>query len=142
MTLVFPRAPGFPTYDVLLGYTADYYSTQRELSHVYISENPVELALTPHVKSRTASGGVTTSAAAARPAQTMRLIEGSSVIVTDPSKTELGWMRSRTWQLMADWNAVLTVNDTFIFDGKPWKVLSMMAWNGYERRATVERVGD
>ena len=139
--IVFPRTTGPGSYDVLLGGQAQYFAVQRGLTHAYITEQPVELDLTPHVRVRTTAGGFTTSAGAPRGAQTFRLIEGSSVVVTDPVKTETGWMRSRDWQLMCEWDALIAIGDTFIYDGRTWTVLNLMPANGYERRAVVERVG-
>lgn len=140
--IVFPRAAGPGSFDILNGFMADYFMVQRGLTHAYITENPVELTLTPHVKSRTATGGYATAAGAPRVTQSFRLIEGSSVVITDPARTETGFNRSRDWQLMGEWDALIAVNDTFIYDGKPWYVQNMMPWNGYERRAVVERIGE
>ena len=118
-----------------------YLLEQRRLTTAYIMENPVEIRLLPHARVRTHGGGYVTQAGSPRALQAFRLIETSSVVVTDPVKTTDGWMRTRMWQLMGEWDAEIQPDDTFEHDGRTWTVLSMMPENGYETRAQVERVG-
>lgn len=140
MTLVFPRADDIGLDDIVFGDNAEFIMVNRELTELYIKENPVELTLVPYVRTRTATGGYVIAAGTPRASQKMRLIETSSVAVTDPQRTETGYQRVRMWQLMASYDAVIEIDDVFVLDGTTWKIISNMPKNGYERRAVIERL--
>lgn len=121
----------------------DYLQIQRALTHSYIMDNPSDITLTPRFKTRTASGGYLKVIGAARATQTMRLIEAGVIGNTqNPGRTETGFVRLTQWQLMAEYGAAIQPDDVFVFDGRNWRVVSIMQHNGYEVRAVVERLGE
>lgn len=115
--------------------------TQRELTTAYIAENPSTIILRPRERERTSTGGYILTAVMPRDPQTMRIIEGAGYADQGVARTETGFMRERTFQLMGEWNALIEVDDRFFYDDVLWIVRSFMPENGYETRALVERIG-
>lgn len=123
-----------PEYELAL-------TIQRQLTHAYILEQPTRLILTPRNRVRTASGGFSYVTQTPRVAQLMRIIESSLIAEQGVQKTETGFERVKTYQLMCEWNATIAVDDTYEYDDALWEVRSFMPNDGYQRRAMVARIG-
>jgi hypothetical protein len=113
----------------------------RELTHIYIAENPIEVVLTPHTKVRTAGGGYRLNEDPPRASQTCRFIEGATGFGIGQTRTADGFQETDTHMLLMDWDAIVAIDDTFERDGIPYVVIGIMANNGYSTRAEVMRRG-
>jgi len=129
-------------------YTSDVYFSvgftmdmNKELTHIYIAENPVSIVLTPHTRSRTVTGGYTLVAGTPRVSQVARFIEGSTSVSTGQSRASEGFQESDTHMLLMDWDAVVAIDDTFEHNGDPFTVTGIMQSNGYSTRVEVMRRG-
>jgi len=141
VAIVFPRPPVDEALDVLLGANAMFFKVNRDLTHMYITENPTEITLVPRQSVRSASGGVQWSSAPARSPQTVRLVESSSQSNGGLQKASDGFQLERMWMLLMEWDASIAPNDRFTAQGAQWEVVDIMPENGYERRASVRRYG-
>jgi hypothetical protein len=113
----------------------------KELTRIYIAENPFSVVLQPHAKSRTNTGGYTLTASLPRVAQVTRFIEGTTSVGIGQSRTNDGFQEADTHMLLMEWDALVEVNDTFERNGIPYVVTAVMENNGYSTRAEVMRRG-
>lgn len=112
---------------------------QRKITHSFILTAPVVVVLVPRSRVKQPAGGVVLQAGTARPAQTMRLIEPSSVPA--PVVTLDGVQRIVEFELLGEYDSTIGVYDTFELDGKHWEVVGLGFFNGWEQRALVSRIG-
>jgi hypothetical protein len=139
VTIVFPRPPLDESLDILLGSNAAFFRANRNLTHLYIAENPVEVVLVPNALVQTPSGGRDWLPGPARSSQTCRLIESTGQQDPGSQKGADGFQVEQDYQLMLEWDATIGLHDKFTLQGRSWDVIDLMPENGYERRAVVRR---
>lgn len=135
MTIYVPRPP------LPIAPTQIELSVQRALTDAYIATRPYVIEMVPQVEVETPAGGKKIVATAARPPQTVRLIESGSPNVT--MRNDNGEERRTTFEIIGSWNAVFAQGDTFTIPGQQgtWYVHDLYSFNGYEQRAEVIRRG-
>jgi hypothetical protein len=111
----------------------------KRLTHVFIGTLPTVVVLTPRSKVNKPAGGFALEAQEPRDPQTMRLIEPSTIPL--PTVTLDGVQRETQFELLGEWDAQISVYDTFDVDGKRWEVVHLAFFNGWEQRALVSRFG-
>lgn len=116
-------------------------SVNRDLTHWFIMSDPVQLALVPHLKVRTGSGGFTMQAQPERETQTFRLIPASAFEPPVRSPDQ-GVQRRYDYTLLGEWNSVMDVNDRWTDEvGQTWIIDNLVPANGYERKGLVISYG-
>lgn len=118
-------------------------SIERDLTKAFIDTMPIELILTPRTRTKTSSGGFLFVNGSPRAPQIMRLVEYNSEIGQGPEASFGNSARQRysQYQLLAEWDALLEVDDIFSYDNDDWNVVEMLYNNQWEKRARVERFG-
>jgi hypothetical protein len=116
-------------------------SVQRDLTHWFIMSDPREIALVPHARIRTGSGGFTMQAQPARETQVFRLIPASSFEPPVRSPDQ-GVQRRYDFTLLGEWNAIMEVDDRWTDElGQTWVIDNLVSSNGYERKALIISYG-
>jgi hypothetical protein len=110
----------------------------------FIAANPFSVALIPHTKARTPSGGQGWTAQAPRAQQVVRIVDQSSGggPAQGPQSNGDGRAPSVDQVLVARWDALLGVNDRFAYGGRECVITRLFPDNGYERRAVVTAHGE
>lgn len=114
---------------------------QKKITKLFIDQNPVTISLIPRVVSKTATGGRLKTAGDPRDPLVVTLIEPSDSGYRAPLMTSEGSQTTFDYMILAEADAVIEENDVFIYDGREYKITTLMHFNGYERRAMVERHG-
>lgn len=116
---------------------------QRRITKAFIAAHPVQVVLIPRLLTKTATGTKLVDQAA-RPAQTVRLIDQSAAGGTTPGvvKAADGQQRKVEFQMLGAWNVDFGLYDYWLDDaGLRLEVAELLPFNGYERRAQVVRYG-
>lgn len=117
-------------------------SIHRQNTTAYIAANPTSVTLVPiQEKVRTASGGWTTSDAAPREPQTMRIIELGARVEPATVKLQDGTERVVRFWLLGEWDASIEVGDHWVEGSREWEVGDIIRSNHYETRALVAERG-
>lgn len=114
-------------------------TVQRLNTTAFIAARPTSIVLTPYTRTRTNTGGYTTSAGTPRAAQTMRIITMSEDV--KPVRTVDGVERKIDFMLLGEWNAVVARDDRFTYEGDTYIVVDLLPTLDYETRALVVRHG-
>lgn len=116
---------------------AGWHHLRQPAVAAFIDTAPVEVILTPRVKTTTTTGGQTYSDGLDRPAQVFRLVAQATapppVVVVD------GVERVITYHLVGTADAVVDVGDRWSDTLGDWEVVAVVTDRGYETRAHVSR---
>jgi hypothetical protein len=135
MSIIIPNPPGAPDAPVI-NLTA--LRAQRRLTRAFIMRLPVVLVLTPRTKDKKPAGGWAWLEGTPRDPQTMTLIEQTGLSGNPkPVVTQDGVERIVEFELLSEWDALLSAGDVFTYTGKDWEVIELWIDNGYEKRALV-----
>jgi hypothetical protein len=138
MSIVIPSPPGSGS-GAGVGAALE---VNRRLTSAFIAQLPTVLVLTPRTTTKLPAGGTKLVDGAPRPAQTMTLIEQSSLAgQPTPTRTLDGVERRVEFEIVAEWNAAIARYDVFTYQGKEWEVIDLFFDNGYEKRALVASRG-
>lgn len=113
----------------------------RAATEAFINAAPVDLVLTPRVKQSDGTGGRQMVLGDPRSSQRFSLLEPSNSGYQEPLATRDGQQTTFDFMLLGKYDAVFAEDDVFTYDGKEYKVVTVMADNGYEKRALVLRHG-
>lgn len=113
----------------------------KRMTRAFIAVRPVTITLTPRTDVADGAGGAVKTNGTARAPQTFSLIEPGGSGYKEPAMTDAGAQYTIDFMLLGEFDAVIAVDDVFTHDGREFKVLSVMPFNGYERRALVVRHG-
>lgn len=128
----------------MLGNNAAELAVNKQLTRIFIEDDPVTVQLIPHGRHKTASGAYKTVPGIPKPPQTVKLIyQGGSAdgIV----ETGDGALRKYDFVLLAEYDADVEIGDVFYEEGKPnqkWVVRGLQPFNGYEIKAGIVSYGD
>lgn len=120
---------------------------QRKNTEMFILYAPTQLALTPTVETRTASGAVTTTDGETRPTQIFRLIPMSHTERPQGSTSGLtsagnGVQRRHDFTILGYWDAMMAAGDWWSDElGMKWIIDEMVPHNRYETRGLVTAYG-
>lgn len=123
---------------------ADGIELNRTLTSWFISQDPVDVVLTPRVTARTASGATATTDGTPRPAQRVTMVYGGNTGAGRAGIVEAGDGRERmfSYVMVMEWNAQVAIGDHFVdFKGQHWEVEEILPNNGYEIKATMRSYG-
>lgn len=106
----------------------------------YITDDPSTITLTPHTKTREASGGYTLVAGTPRAPQTFKLIPFS--LTTDGIvRGEGGEVRNWTYFIVAPYDAIIEIGDTWSDGETLYRVTAIVQANDYEIKAAATAFG-
>lgn len=114
---------------------------QRRLTRAFIAQNPTLVTLIPREIETTNIGGRLKTAGVPRTPQLFSLLEPSDSGYRSPTNTADGSQVTFDFMLLGDADTVIGENDTFLYEGREYKIETIMHFNGYERRALVIRHG-
>lgn len=118
-------------------------AAQRRITKAFIAAHPVQVVLIPRVPTKTGTGTKLVDQAA-RPAQTVRLIDQSAAGGTTPGvvTTLDGQQRKVEFQMLGTFDASFGLYDYWLdSNGVRLEVAELLPANGYELRAQVVRYG-
>lgn len=111
---------------------------QRRLTKAFIDQNPTTIVLVPRLRVKKPAGGWAWEEQAPRPPQVLTLIEQTGLSgQPTPSITVDGVERRVDFQIVAEWDAAIAVDDVFAHQGRDWHVVALWYDNEYEKRALV-----
>jgi hypothetical protein len=116
----------------------------RTLTSWFISQDPVDVVLTPRVTGRTASGATATTDGPPRPAQRVTFVYGGNTGAGRAGIVEAGDGRDRmfSYVMVMEWDAEIEIADHFTDqEGQHWEVEEILPLNGYEIKATMRSYG-
>lgn len=118
-------------------------AVNRRNTRMFIVARPLELALIPQARTKSASGGFKYEDLPMRATQTLRLIEQASAYGNSPGllQSSDGKQRRVQFQLLGQWDSVIGVYDYWIADGVRYEVAELLPFNNYERRGQVIQYG-
>lgn len=103
--------------------TVSAVDANRELTQTYLEEAGIELTLKRPVRSRTASGGLTTDSITELPPQTFALIGPQAGLRRAPEvPADVGLIASYNLTLLGSYDADVKDNDTFELNGGQYRV--------------------
>lgn len=116
---------------------------QRQMTHNYISMDPISLALIPVKRTHTDSGGDVWEDQTPRVPQTFKLITiEATAHGHEPTTTLDGVERIVNGVLMGDWDCVMEVGDHWTgADGRRYTIIALEDGHGYEKKGLVEAHG-
>jgi len=113
-------------------------AVNRRLTKAFIDYLPVTLVLVPQVKVKKPAGGWVLEDGTPRTPQVMTLIEQTGLSgQPQPTRTVDGVERKVEFEVVAEWNAAISADDWFVYQGKEFRVIDLWIDNGWEKRALV-----
>ena len=113
----------------------------RANTEAYIATDPVVIALTPRLITRTPSGGFETIDGEPRVGQVFKLVMQSPSGASIEQRTEDGTERRTDFVLIGTFDAIVAPGDYWDEGSQRYEVTSIIPGNGYEVRANVESYG-
>ena len=113
----------------------------RAATEAFIAVAPVDIVLTPRVKTPDGTGGRQMALGTPRESQRFSLLEPSNSGYQEPLATRDGQQTTFDFMLLGKYDAIIAEDDVFTHEGKEYKLVTVMADNGYEKRALVLRHG-
>jgi hypothetical protein len=106
----------------------------------FIADDPSSIVLTPHTKTREASGGYTWVAGSPRTAQTFKLIP-FSLTPDGIVRSEGGEVRNWTYFVVGTYDAEIEIGDTWSDGNTMYRVTGIVHANDYEIKAAATAFG-
>lgn len=116
----------------------------RNLTHWFIMQDPVDVVLIPRVTTRTTTGATKQEDGPSRPLQRFKFVYGGNTGAGRAGIVPTGDGRERmfSYVLIGDYDAEVDVGDHWTDDkGQNWEVEEILPYNGYEKKATLRSYG-
>ena len=114
-----------------------YLEQQKRITKAFIDFDSDTITLIPRMDVNDGMGGSKKLLQTPRAPQVVAMIEPGSSGFQEPTATDAGQQYSVTYQLLGEVDLQIAVDDVFVFDGREFKILAIMPFNGYERRAVA-----
>lgn len=116
-------------------------AVQRRLTKAFIDTKPEVVIFTPLLKQKTSGGGVRTILGSPRDPLVVRVNEPGDSGQRYPVRTSEGLQRAIDYLIIAEWDAIIEVDDVFVYHDKEFVIAEVLHDNGYETRAMAVRHG-